>query len=359
MPSPRSLENAQKYSADVFGFLIPSWNHVFFGHFARNLDLGIFIAGFEGTVYIGPVILILAFVGFARGMAIWPRWTLRASVAAIVFYLLSLGPRLRFFGRQSGYPRPGVLIYGSRFCEVFSAPARFDVIVMLCMAILCAAGMRVYVGPIERNVAEDDAIAAILMLLLADLLTIPFPNSSSFDAVLYPDSATIVRPCELPPAAQNGTVLTLPLQEWPYNVKAMGMQMATTAGMHLWMVTCPTVPIRSGPNFNDFRFCAHCLPFKKPTNHFPARSSLLVGSSNACGSSPDDASSDKETAFQHDSRPSPERHRRVRFWSHEATIRYLEEVLRTAAGKRGKLFGFPIGSSQDGPGGTGQRGERR
>ncbi len=44
--------------------------------------------------------------------------------------------------------------------------------------------------------------------------------------VLYPDSATIMRPCELPSAAQGGTVLTLPLQRWPYNVKAMAMQMA-------------------------------------------------------------------------------------------------------------------------------------
>ena len=111
VPSPRSLENVQKYSADVFGFLIPSWNHVLLGRFAQHLDLKIFTAGYEGTVYTGPVVLILAFVGFARGMATHRRWALRAAAAAFVFYLLSLGPRLRFFGWQSEIPGPELLLY--------------------------------------------------------------------------------------------------------------------------------------------------------------------------------------------------------------------------------------------------------
>jgi hypothetical protein len=226
VPSPRSLENVQKYSADVFGFLIPSWNHIFFGRFAQHLDPKIFTAGFEGTVYIGPVILILAFVGFARGMAIYPRWTLRATVAAAVFYLLSLGPRLRLFGRQSEIPGPALLLYETRFARFLSSPARFDVFVMLCVGILCAIGCTYLLSHWSESRHNAALLATILALLLADLLTVPFPNSSSFDTVLYPDSATIVRPCELPSGAQTGTVLTLPLQEWPYNVKAMAMQMA-------------------------------------------------------------------------------------------------------------------------------------
>ena len=226
VPSPRSLENVQKYSADVFGFLIPSWNHVLFGRFAQHLDLKIFTAGYEGTVYIGPVILMLAFVGFARGMATHPRWTLRATVTAFVFYLLSLGPRLRFFGRQSEIPGPALLLYESRFTRFLSSPARFDVIVMLGVAILCALGCAYLLDHWSELGRSKFLPAAVVALLLADLLTVPFPNTSSFDAVLYPDSATIMRPCELPSAAQTGTVLTLPLQEWPYNVKAMAMQMA-------------------------------------------------------------------------------------------------------------------------------------
>jgi hypothetical protein len=225
LPSPRSLDNVQKYSADVFGFLIPSWNHVFFGHFARSLDMGIFTAGFEGTVYVGPAILIPAFLGLWRGRLIQPRWTVRAAAAAIVFYLLSLGPRLRFFGHQTRIPGPALLLYGTRFARFLSSPARFDVIVMLCLAILSAVGCAYVVSRLSETWQRAAAISVVLILLLADLLTVPFPNSSSFDAALYPDSATIVRPCELPSAAQRGTVLTFPMQEWPYNIKAMAMQM--------------------------------------------------------------------------------------------------------------------------------------
>jgi hypothetical protein len=226
VPSPRSLENIQKYSSDVFGFLIPSWNHVLLGRFAQHLDLKIFTAGYEGTVYTGPVILILTFVGFARGMATHPRWTLRATVAVFVFYLLSLGPRLRFFGWQSEIPGPALLLYESRFTRFLSSPARFDVIVMLGAAILCALGCAYLLDHRTELGRTKFLPLAIVALLLADLLTVPFPNNSSFDRVLYPDSAAIMRPCKLPADAQAGTVLTLPLQEWPYNVKAMAMQMA-------------------------------------------------------------------------------------------------------------------------------------
>jgi hypothetical protein len=225
LPSPRSLENVEKYSADVLGFMIPSWNHIFFGHFARSLDIGIFTAGFEGTVYVGPVVLVLAIAGLWRGRVIQSRWTVRAGVAAIVFYLLSLGPRLRFFGKQTEIPGPALLLYGTRFARFLSSPARFDVIVMLCLAILCALGCTYVLGRLGETWQRGIVIAVVAVLLLADLLTVPFPNSSSFDAVLYPDSATIVRPCEPPSAAQHGTVLTFPMQEWPYNIKAMAMQM--------------------------------------------------------------------------------------------------------------------------------------
>jgi hypothetical protein len=226
VPSPRSLGNVQKYSADVFGFLIPSWNHVLFGRFARDLDLKIFTAGFEGTVYIGPVILILLFVGLWRGRTIQPRWALRATISGIIFYLLSLGPRLRFFGRQSEFPGPALLLYKTRFSRFLSAPARLDVIVMLCVAILCALGCAYLLDRFSERWQRTVLISAIAAFLFADLLTVPFPSSSSFDEVLYPDSVTLMRPCELPSSAQNGTVLTFPIQKWPYNIKAMAMQMA-------------------------------------------------------------------------------------------------------------------------------------
>lgn len=97
---------------------------------------------------------------------------------------------------------------------------------MLCVAILCALGCAYLFDRWRESWQRTACIAAVLVLLLADLLTVPFPNASSFDAPLYKDSVTIMRPCKLPSAAQFGTVLTLPLQQWPYNLKAMAMQLA-------------------------------------------------------------------------------------------------------------------------------------
>ena len=79
-------------------------------------------------------------------------------------------------------------------------------------AILCALGCAYLLDHWTELGRSKFLPLAVVALLLADLLTVPFPNNSSFDRVLYPDSAAIMRPCELPTDAQAGTVLTLPLQ---------------------------------------------------------------------------------------------------------------------------------------------------
>ncbi|MGH9866049.1 MAG: hypothetical protein ACRD4H_11600, partial [Candidatus Acidiferrales bacterium] len=139
-PTPRTMAHVVQYSADVFGFLIPSWNNVLFGGFAHGLDARIFVAGFEGTVYAGPIVLLLAAIGFWKGRCMERRWVMRAAIAAVIFYLLSLGPEIRILGRLTGIPGPAALLYHFRFARFVSVPARFDVIVMLCLAILSAIG---------------------------------------------------------------------------------------------------------------------------------------------------------------------------------------------------------------------------
>ena len=332
VPSPRSLDNVQKYSADVFGFLIPSWNHVFLGHFARNLNLRIFTAGFEGTVYIGPVILILLFVGLWRGRIIQPRWSLRAAVAGIVFYFLSLGPRLRFFGRQSEIPGPALLLYKTRLSRFLSAPARFDLIVMLCVAIFCALGCAYLLGRFSERWQRTALISAIAVFLLADLLTIPFPNSSSFDEVLYPDSGTLMRPCELPSSAQNGTVLTYPLQKWPYNIKAMAMQMRDNGR---YALMDGYVSYGSEAIWSEFY-------------RFPILRSLVAiqGAESAGGGPPTASSGDKETAAS----MVGELHLSaiVVFDSsqHGGAVRYLDSVFRQQPLSGGSCSVFELRQAQ-------------
>lgn len=224
IPGPRTTDHILKYSADVLGFLIPSWNNLLFGSFARGLDPRIFVAGLEGTVYAGPIVLLLAALAFWKGRRMQRRWVLRATVAATVFYLLSLGPEFRILGWPSGIPAPAALLYHFRWARFVSAPARFDVIVMLCLAILSAIGLAWCLNHLERKWRKIALVIVASALLIAESLTVPFPKSSIVDPAATPGAAGPVQGCTMPASAQHGAVLTFPLQQWPYIQKAMWMQ---------------------------------------------------------------------------------------------------------------------------------------
>jgi hypothetical protein len=226
MPRPRPFGHIQQYSADALGFLIPSWNHLLFGNFARGLDPSLFVAGYEGTVYVGPVILVLAIVGFWKGRSSQRRWAVQAAALTAIFYLFSLGPALRILGRQTGIPGPAALLYHVPWARFVSAPARFHVIVALCLAVLSSLGMAFLLNRLQTRWRRHLLVTGVTALLLLDLLTIPFPVSSIADPAWASDSAAPPRACILPSALQKGTVVTFPLINWPYSMKSMWMQVA-------------------------------------------------------------------------------------------------------------------------------------
>ncbi|HEV2224037.1 MAG TPA: hypothetical protein VGR84_13645 [Candidatus Acidoferrales bacterium] len=225
VPSPRTMAHVTQYSADALGFLIPSWNNVLLGNFAHGLDARIFVAGFEGTVYAGPVLLLLAILGIWKGPARHPQWTVRAALAAILFYLLSLGPEIRILGRLTEIPGPAALLYHFRFARFISVPARFDVIVLLCLAVLSAIGLAWCLDNLQKNWHKRALVFAASSLLVLESLTIPFPKSSIVDPAASSDATVPLQSCTLPASAQRGAVLTFPLQQWPYVQKAMWIQL--------------------------------------------------------------------------------------------------------------------------------------
>jgi hypothetical protein len=231
-PSPRPLDHIVQYSADVFGFLIPSWNHVLLGHFAKGLNANLFVAGFEGTVYASPVILFFAALGFWKRREINGSWGMQAAIIAGLFYLLSLGPALRFFGKQTAIPGPAALLYHFPTVRFLSAPARFQAITALCLAILCSIGLAALLKNVDDRWRSRKhwlrlAIPAVATaLLLLDLLTIPFPASSIADPAWLSDSGGAPERCELPAALQKGTIVTFPLTHWPYSMKSTWMQVS-------------------------------------------------------------------------------------------------------------------------------------
>jgi hypothetical protein len=224
VPDPRPLDHMEQYSADALGFLVPSWNHVLFGSFARTLDPRIFTGGFEGTVYVGPIVLLLACVGFWKGRKTQPRWAIRAMFAAALFYVLSWGPKARFLGKSLDVPAPAAVLYHFRFARFVSAPARFHVLTMLCLSILGSMGLAFLLNELQGKWQRACLVAAVSVMLIVESLTVPFPSSSPVDPAWPPAASGMGQRCTLPASIQSGTVLTFPLVDRPYSIKGMWMQ---------------------------------------------------------------------------------------------------------------------------------------
>jgi len=241
IPVARGATHLAVFSAGVLGFLVPSWNHILFGHFARSMDPRIFVAGYDGTVYAGIVVLALAGFGFWKGREWKEPWAARAGLLAVIFYFLSLGPKLRLLGHPLEISGPAALFYLLPFAKFASAPARFAAGTALCLAILCSLGAKYL---LERKAGQKQryALAALISaLVVCDALTIPFPRSSVTNPGEQYASASASGPaagdpqtCSLPSALRHGTVLTFPLVTPPYVMKSMWMQIS--GGGHFALV---------------------------------------------------------------------------------------------------------------------------
>jgi hypothetical protein len=239
IPASRTATHLGVFSADVLGFLIPSWNHILFGRFAYDMNPRIFVAGFEGTVYVGLVVLALAAIGFWKGRKAREAWAMRAAFLLAIFYLLSLGPEPRLLGYPLHVPGPAALFYLFPFAKFVSAPARFQVGAVLCLAILSSLGVKFLLDRMARRRMQYFAVVAIVLLVMCDSLTIPFPRSSitnpgdKYNPGEKYASASVADPpgeapetCHVPAKLQHGTVLTFPLVDAPYCLKSMWMQMS-------------------------------------------------------------------------------------------------------------------------------------
>ncbi|HXW55603.1 MAG TPA: hypothetical protein VEJ67_07655 [Candidatus Cybelea sp.] len=227
VPPPRGLGHIEQFSADALGFLIPSWNHILLGDLAKRMRPAIFVAGFEGTVYIGMLPFLLAAIGFWVGRRTRLGWARRAAILGGVFYLLSLGPEVRVLGHPLGLRGPAALLYGLPFARFLSAPARFDAVVTLCLAILCALGMKWILK--EARSRQLAMVSAATALLICDYLTVPFPRSSISDpGAPFPanDTRGQSATCNLPGDLRHGTLLTFPLVKAPYSLRSMWMQVS-------------------------------------------------------------------------------------------------------------------------------------
>ena len=218
-------------SADLLAFVTPQEFHPLWGQWAQE-RAQVFIASLsEHSVFVGYTVLALAALGVGashrrvgkqsaicnlqsryagRGQsAIRGPWLL----ALLVFFILSLGPVLHVAGRANLLPGGGeiALPYGwlarvVPFMEITRSVSRFDVMVMLVMAMLAGRGVEwmARLGVVRRRVNWQFALlpVAVLALILFEFLPAPYPMSAADTPAWYRDLAADPRP---------GAVLNLPM----------------------------------------------------------------------------------------------------------------------------------------------------
>jgi hypothetical protein len=198
---------ADVFSADLAGFLLPTRLHPFAGELAAALPF----ANDKGQqVFLGYVALLLAVVGFVW---LWRRARAQAAfwaMATLFFWLLSLGPSVRWMGRDLGIPAPFALVSLLPFFNGNRYPSRYSVMLLLCVAVLMAAGVMALVAWLaRRQVARAPAWAggAVAALLLLEHLALPLPMSDMRIPPLYtrlaaePGDLAVL---ELPTGWRNG-----------------------------------------------------------------------------------------------------------------------------------------------------------
>jgi hypothetical protein len=217
---------SDQFSADLVGYTLPTQLHPLLGDSIRQAsddsaprpDGSQFPVDKGQQIYVGYVALILALIGLWRGRRSAETWLWAA--AAVLFFLLTLGPSLRIAGYDQGIPLPFAWVARLPFFEGNRYPSRYGVMLLLCIAPLVALGLRI--GDCQLGIEGMDnpqsrirnrqfrcwsIFAVVLVLLLFEHLSIPLPLSDLRVSPLYervaaePGDFALL---EVPPGWRNG-----------------------------------------------------------------------------------------------------------------------------------------------------------
>ncbi len=224
-PKPLPIEHAQRYSADLLGFFVPSPLHSFLGQYVRKMPTEFFDSGVEGCVYTGFLALALGAVGFWAARGKQRRWAGRAMVAGILFAALSLGPTVHILGKPAHLRAPAGLLYKVKFARFVREPARISIITTLCVSLLATLGLVFLLNKFQRRRQKSLLIFMVGAGLLLEYITFPFPGSSLVEPARYWVVPKSTQRCTLPPRIRDCTVLTVPLFHPPHWNKSQWMQM--------------------------------------------------------------------------------------------------------------------------------------
>ena len=192
---------ADVFSADLLGYLLPTRLHPWLGTWVAGLA---FPNDKGQQIYLGYGVLLLALLGVwglwrggdgrrsdsARHVstATTRRWLLFWGAAAVLFFLLTLGPQLRWAGQPLPVPGPFALVSRLPFFSGNRYPSRYSVMLLLAAAVLAGAGIwwiltQSWVRTHKGWAAV--ALGGIACLVLLEHLSVPLPLSDQQIPAIY------------------------------------------------------------------------------------------------------------------------------------------------------------------------------
>ena len=204
-PLPIDLQETQRFSANLAGFLIPHEQVTPLYAAAlpgalellnRRITLG--MGGF--MTFVGFPTLLLSLIGL-RQIGFHQRIAL---VVAIPFLGFSLGPTIKMFSIDTGIPTPFTLLHFLPPFDQMGAPVRFVVIPLFVLTLTAASGMRVLLQRWDAGVVRRYAVGSVVSLwVLLEAYSPPTPHFGRLEL-----------PVERLQALGEGPVLSVPLDAY-------------------------------------------------------------------------------------------------------------------------------------------------
>lgn len=185
-----------EYSADLLAFFVPSVLHPVFKDIVSPLYANFTGNYAESIVFAGYTVIIISAYTFlklkTKEVKFW-------SLSAAIFFVLSLGPILHLRGLFSfaieNYtvyiPLPYAILMQIPLFSLARVPSRWDVLVMLSLAVLCGYGL----SSIFKSRKSDQfnkknpIFVLVTVLILVEFLSVPYPIIDAEVPVFYKEIA--------------------------------------------------------------------------------------------------------------------------------------------------------------------------
>jgi len=187
-----------EFSADLMAFFTPTIFHPFFKDLAFPINSHFTGNSAEYTVFAGYTVLFLSIIAIlkikTKEIKFW-------MLSSITFFVLCLGPILHIRGvlghpieeYTAVIPLPYAILMNIPIFSIARVPSRWDVLVMLSLAILTGYGLNyiffIIKSP-DKRCKENIIFIIISCLILFEFLAVPFPMSSAEVPAIYKQLAT-------------------------------------------------------------------------------------------------------------------------------------------------------------------------